>query len=128
MASAARPDNPAQKSKGPAEIVLMPNADEVSIDASEKPQVQRALEEYGKPASEILCAREKAASRVYDQAWMQAADEDASAGSRARAFTEGTRSHAQRIKQEHPLRLLAIVAATGFATGVIVRMWRSRNS
>lgn len=44
-----------------------------------------------------------------------------------RKWAARTGGQFQRVKQERPLQLLAVVASVAFAAGLALRIWRSKN-
>jgi hypothetical protein len=125
MASAARPDNLAKTS--PA-VLSMPTAQQLAVCPPEKAQLQQTFEEYGERTGRTVSATRQLVTKIYDETRTRALEGYGRVSYRGRVFASRVGERAQRIKQQRPLQVLGVIAATAFAAGFVVRIWRSRNS
>lgn len=102
--------SPKGTSVGPEEGI--PNRPQASI--------REQLNNAKRRANDALISTQQSVSMAYRTAHERVA-------CASRNLTEGARSRADRMKREHPLQLLGIVAGAAFALGIAARIWRARH-
>jgi hypothetical protein len=121
MASAARPENL---------LKALPAATSprLAVCPPENAPLQQAFEKYGGQTGRIVKATRQFVTKVYDETRTRATEGYEKVSFRGRVVANHTGERAKRIKQEHPLQVLGVIAATAFTAGFVIRIWRSRNS
>jgi hypothetical protein len=99
---------------------------------SENPQ-QNSLalslfQRYAKQGSRVLQNTRHSASEVYMRVRMDVGEGYTRIGHKLQDLTMRARNRTRHATQEHPVKLLAIVAGAAFITGIAIRIWRSRSS
>ncbi len=78
-------------------------------------------------ASEILISTNRVVGEAYRYVEEHAVDTLTNIASASVDLTNIARTRVERVKKEHPLRLLAVVGGTALLLGVGARIWRSRR-
>lgn len=76
-------------------------------------------------ATELLWSTTQSVGSLFRQAWERGDDACRNLSSSVGKLTGRLQGRAQRIKEDQPLRLVAVVACTALALGIVTRVWRS---
>ena len=128
MALAAKQDNCMQKSRAPGEVVTMPKGSQLAGRPGVDRSVKQTFLQYTERATRILMTSKESASKAYGQARRQAVQGYSRLARKTQDLGRRTQDGARRVRREHPVQLLAIIAGAAFVAGFAIRMWRSRAS
>ncbi len=85
------------------------------------------LDRVARRAMDALVGTKQSLADAYCRAQSYAVDTFARLASRSNDFGRRASSHADRIRREHPLQLLAVIGGAAIALGIVARVRRSRH-
>ena len=91
-------------------------------------RANRGLRRVSNRAMDVLQNTRESAGRFYVVARRRASDGYSRLSQRTGELAKQTQAVVRYTRQEHPVRLLGVIAGTAFAAGVAIRIWRSRNA
>jgi hypothetical protein len=87
--------------------------------------MQDSLGDANWEANDFLLSTKQLVGSLYRNAWERGDDACQHLASSVRNLTGRLQARAKHIKEDEPLRLLAVVAGTALVLGIVARVWRS---
>jgi hypothetical protein len=89
--------------------------------------IPRALQDGIRRATHVVTDAKQSVGHTFRTARDRATDAYSDLSYNSRYLSRHLRDRATQLKEERPLPLLAVIAASAFVVGIFVRVWRSRR-